>query len=82
MRDGDLCHPSSVGVAVLPVDPALEKDETASAGVFPEVFYDGKVAGSTAEGQRRLLACTAAGTTPGKVQACFWATCELCKQVW
>lgn len=71
MWDGDLCHPSPVDVAVLPVDQALEEDETASAGVFPEVFGDGKLAGSTAKGQCRLLAGTAAGTKPGKGQARF-----------
>lgn len=71
MRDGDLCHPSPVDVAVLPVDPALEKDEAASVGVFPEVFGDGKLAGSTAKGQHRLLAHTAGGTKPSKGQTCF-----------
>lgn len=60
MRDGDLRHPSPADVAVLPVDPALEKDETASLGVFPEVFGGGKMAGSIAKGQCRLLAHTAA----------------------
>ena len=53
------------------MDLALEEDETASAGVLPEVFGDGELAGSTAKGQRRLLAHTAAGTKPGKGQACF-----------
>lgn len=70
MHNGDLCQPSPVGVAVLPLDLVLKKDEAVSDGVFPGMFGDGKLAGSTAKGQCVLLAYTAAGTKPENGQAC------------
>lgn len=85
MQDGDLCHPSPVDVAVLPMDLALEKDETHFCRCFSRGVWWREAGWQHSKGavQAPGSYCCRHQTRQGTALFLqLWTTCASYKQVW